>query len=53
MKDTMTVLSHTRCSSDPSLRNIVTGVNADSEVDVDSALKIGKSVWKVRRGVLV
>lgn len=47
-KDTTILLSslaqHTRFSSDPSLRNIMTGVNADSEVNVDSSLKIGKKI---------
>jgi hypothetical protein len=53
-KDTLTVLQHLKernpFSSDPSLRNIATGVHAHSTVNVDTAMSVGTAILQSMDG---
>ena len=54
LKDTVTVLTslaeRSTFAEDPSLRNIMTGVNADSNVNVDAAAEVGTKVLESMTG---
>ena len=54
LKDTVTVLTslaeRSPIAEDPSLRNIMTGVNADSNVNVDAAAEVGTKVLESMTG---
>ena len=54
LKDTVTVLTslaeRSPFAEDPSLRNIMTGVNADSNVNVDAAAEVGTKVLESMTG---
>ena len=54
LKDTVTVLTslaeHSPFAEDPSLCNIMTGVNADSNVNVDAAAEVGTKVLESMTG---
>ena len=54
MKDTLTVLTaltkRNPFLSDPSLRNIMTGLNADIAVSVDAARAVGKKILTTMTG---
>ena len=54
LKDTVTVLislaERSPIAEDPSLRNIMTGVNADSNVNVDAAAEVGTKILESMTG---
>lgn len=54
LKDTVTVLislaERSPFAEDPSLRNIMTGVNADSNVNVDAAAEVGTKILESMTG---